>query len=200
MPLPSDDTTPPVMNTYRVSGTICVSRLRIGHPVRPRCSGTGTERTVAGGPDGGGGVRRPRNVSVTRSDWSDMEKTEKVVKSEQEWRAELTPDQYAVLRNAATEPPWAGKYVSEKGDGIYRCAGCGNELFSSETKFESGSGWPSFTDPVFGEAVVAGPGLRRGRRDARGPLARDGAYRGRVRALRRAPRARVRRRPGAERR
>ncbi|MEA2289317.1 MAG: peptide-methionine (R)-S-oxide reductase [Solirubrobacteraceae bacterium] len=82
-----------------------------------------------------------------------MEKTQKVVKSEQEWRAELDADQYAVLRNAATEPPFTGRYVDEKGDGVYRCAGCGNELFSSETKFESGTGWPSFTDPVFGEAV-----------------------------------------------
>jgi peptide-methionine (R)-S-oxide reductase len=82
-----------------------------------------------------------------------MEKTEKVVKSDQEWRELLNPDQYEVLRQAATERPWEGKYVSEKGDGIYRCAGCGNELFSSQTKFESGSGWPSFTDPVFSEAV-----------------------------------------------
>jgi peptide-methionine (R)-S-oxide reductase len=82
-----------------------------------------------------------------------MEKTEKVTKSEQEWRAELDPDQYAVLRNAATEPAFTGKYVQEKGDGIYRCAGCGNELFSSDTKYESHSGWPSFTDPMFSEAV-----------------------------------------------
>ncbi|MEA2324777.1 MAG: peptide-methionine (R)-S-oxide reductase [Solirubrobacteraceae bacterium] len=94
-----------------------------------------------------------RNVSDIRVDRSDMEKTEKVVKSEQEWRAELDADQFAVLRNAATEPPFAGRYVQEKGDGVYRCAGCGNELFSSETKFESGTGWPSFTDPVFGDAV-----------------------------------------------
>jgi peptide-methionine (R)-S-oxide reductase len=82
-----------------------------------------------------------------------MEKTEKVTKSEQEWRAELDPDQYAVLRNAATEPAWTGRYVNQKDDGIYRCAGCGNELFSSDTKYESHSGWPSFTDPMFGEAV-----------------------------------------------
>jgi peptide-methionine (R)-S-oxide reductase len=82
-----------------------------------------------------------------------MEKTEKVVKTDQEWRQLLDADQYEVLREAATEPPWAGKYVSEKGDGIYRCAGCGNELFSSETKFESGSGWPSFFQPVSDEAV-----------------------------------------------
>jgi peptide-methionine (R)-S-oxide reductase len=77
-----------------------------------------------------------------------MEKAEKVVKTEQEWRQLLDPDQYEVLRNAATEPPWAGKYVSEKGDGVYRCAGCGNELFSSDTKFDSGTGWPSFYEPM----------------------------------------------------
>jgi peptide-methionine (R)-S-oxide reductase len=73
--------------------------------------------------------------------------TEQVTKSEQEWRDELSPDQYEVLRNKATERPFTGKYVHVKDDGVYRCAGCGAELFDSETKFESGSGWPSFTDP-----------------------------------------------------
>jgi peptide-methionine (R)-S-oxide reductase len=82
-----------------------------------------------------------------------MEKTEKVIKTDAEWRSELDPDQYAVLREAATEAPWTGRYVSEKGDGVYRCAACGNALFSSGTKFESGTGWPSFTDPMFAEAV-----------------------------------------------
>ena len=82
-----------------------------------------------------------------------MEKTEKIVKSDQEWRSELDPDQYEVLRNAATEPPFTGRYVNEKGDGVYRCAGCGNPLFSSDTKFESGTGWPSFTEPAVAAAV-----------------------------------------------
>ena len=82
-----------------------------------------------------------------------MEQTEKVTKSDQEWREELGPDEFAVLREAATEPPFTGRYVHEKGDGIYRCAGCSAPLFSSETKFESGTGWPSFTDPMFSEAV-----------------------------------------------
>ena len=74
-------------------------------------------------------------------------------KTEQQWRQELDPAAYEVLRHQATERPFTGKYVNEKGDGVYRCAGCGNALFNSDTKFESGSGWPSFTDPMFGEAV-----------------------------------------------
>jgi peptide-methionine (R)-S-oxide reductase len=79
--------------------------------------------------------------------------TEKVVKSDEQWRAELSPDAYRVLRHAATEPPFTGRYVHEKGDGVYRCAACGNALFASDTKFESGTGWPSFTDPMFAQAV-----------------------------------------------
>ena len=78
---------------------------------------------------------------------------EKVLKTEQEWREELAPDQYAVLRQAATEPPHMGRFVHTKDDGVYTCAGCGNELFDSGTKFESGSGWPSFTEPKFAAAV-----------------------------------------------
>jgi peptide-methionine (R)-S-oxide reductase len=74
--------------------------------------------------------------------------TPKIHKSDEEWRSELTEEQYAVLREAATEPPFTGKYVYEKSDGMYRCAACGADLFSSDTKFDSGSGWPSFTDPA----------------------------------------------------
>jgi peptide-methionine (R)-S-oxide reductase len=69
-------------------------------------------------------------------------------KTEQEWQETLTPEQYAVLRGKGTERPFTGKYVHSKQDGIYRCAACGAELFSSDTKFDSGSGWPSFTEPV----------------------------------------------------
>ena len=78
---------------------------------------------------------------------------EKIEKTEDQWREELAPDQYAVLRRAATEPPFTGKYVNEKANGMYTCAGCGAELFSSDTKFDSGSGWPSFTEPAIAEAV-----------------------------------------------
>jgi peptide-methionine (R)-S-oxide reductase len=76
-----------------------------------------------------------------------------ITKSDEEWRAELSPDQYEVLRRSATERPWSGKYVHNHDDGTYRCAGCGAVLFDSATKFESGSGWPSFYQPAVKEAV-----------------------------------------------
>jgi peptide-methionine (R)-S-oxide reductase len=74
--------------------------------------------------------------------------TQRVSKSEREWRDELTPGQYEVLRRKGTEPPFSGRYVFEKADGAYRCAACGAELFTSEAKFDSGTGWPSFTEPT----------------------------------------------------
>ncbi|MGI8750738.1 MAG: peptide-methionine (R)-S-oxide reductase MsrB [Acidimicrobiales bacterium] len=70
-----------------------------------------------------------------------------------EWKAELSPDQYQVLRRAATEPPWVGRYVTNHQDGTYRCAGCTAVLFDADTKFESGSGWPSFYQPAALHAV-----------------------------------------------
>ena len=78
---------------------------------------------------------------------------EKVEKSEQEWKAELTPEQYEILRNKGTEPAFTGEYWDTKEGGIYRCAGCGQELFSSDTKFDSGTGWPSFFDPMDSDKV-----------------------------------------------
>jgi peptide-methionine (R)-S-oxide reductase len=78
---------------------------------------------------------------------------EKVEKSEQEWKAELTPEQYEILRNKGTEPAFTGEYWDTKEGGVYRCAGCGQELFSSDTKFDSGTGWPSFFDPMDSDKV-----------------------------------------------
>jgi peptide-methionine (R)-S-oxide reductase len=77
----------------------------------------------------------------------------KVAKTDAEWREQLTPEQYEILRKAGTEPPFTGEYVYNKDSGTYRCAACGAELFNSDTKFESGTGWPSFTEPAVAEAV-----------------------------------------------
>ena len=77
----------------------------------------------------------------------------KVSKSDTEWREKLDPERFHVLREAGTEPPFTGAYTYSKADGMYRCGACGNELFSSETKFDSGSGWPSFTEPAVADAV-----------------------------------------------
>lgn len=77
----------------------------------------------------------------------------KIIKSDAEWRAELTPEQYAILRQRGTERAFTGIYNDEKSPGTYRCAGCGAELFTSDDKYDSGSGWPSFVSPASNDAV-----------------------------------------------
>lgn len=80
--------------------------------------------------------------------------SEKVTKSLEEWKQQLTPEQFKILREKGTERAFTGKYHDHKGEGIYRCAGCGLDLFSSEAKYDSKSGWPSFTAPVAPENVA----------------------------------------------
>ena len=80
--------------------------------------------------------------------------TPEIQKTDEEWRAELTPEQYEVLRRKGTERAFTGEYNGEKREGMYRCAACDLELFNSGTKFDSGTGWPSFTDPANRENVV----------------------------------------------
>ena len=79
--------------------------------------------------------------------------SEKVVKSADEWREQLTPEQYQVCREKGTERAFTGRYWDTKDAGVYRCTCCGNELFESETKFDSGTGWPSFWEPIAADRV-----------------------------------------------
>jgi peptide-methionine (R)-S-oxide reductase len=79
---------------------------------------------------------------------------EKVVKSEAEWRAQLTPEQYRVTREKGTERAFSGAYHATKAPGVYRCVGCGEALFDADAKFDSGTGWPSFVAPIEEDAVT----------------------------------------------
>lgn len=88
--------------------------------------------------------------------------SEKGIKSDEEWKKHLTPEQYEVLRNKGTEQAFTEKYHNVKDDGMYYCAGCGSQLFSSDAKFDSGTGWPSFSDPVNMEKIELRPDNSRG--------------------------------------
>ena len=85
---------------------------------------------------------------------AEQDPREKVVKSDAEWRGELSPEEYRVARKAGTERPFSGEYWQTKADGVYNCRCCDAPLFHSETKYDSGTGWPSFYEPVTAEAVA----------------------------------------------
>lgn len=79
---------------------------------------------------------------------------EKITKTDEQWREELSEEQYEILRKHGTEAPFTSPYLDDKTPGVFKCAACGAELFPSDTKFDSGTGWPSFTDPMVAEAVT----------------------------------------------
>ena len=109
-----------------------------------------------------------------------VEKVEKVEKSDAEWRAELSPEQYEVLRRKGTERAFTGALLNNKESGMYVCAGCGAPLFSSDTKFESGSGWPSFWEPAEDDRVETHEDTSHGMRRVEVTCASCGGHLGHV--------------------
>jgi len=107
-------------------------------------------------------------------------KVEKIQKTDEEWRAQLTPDQYHITREKGTEPAFTGALYRNHDDGIYRCVACDAELFKSDEKFESGSGWPSFWEPVSPNAVEKHEDNSYGMRRVEVTCARCGSHLGHV--------------------
>ena len=105
---------------------------------------------------------------------------DKIEKTEEEWKSELSPEQYQVCRMKATEPPFTGKYYNSNQPGMYRCVACGNELFDSATKFDSGTGWPSFYKPISEENIEEEDDLSYEMRRTEVMCSRCGAHLGHV--------------------
>lgn len=109
-----------------------------------------------------------------------MTRDKKIIKREEEWRKQLTPEQYQVLREKGTEQAFSGKLWDEHAKGMYTCAACGAPLFSSETKFDSGTGWPSFCAPEASDAVEMVPDTGHGMRRTEALCSRCGGHLGHV--------------------
>jgi peptide-methionine (R)-S-oxide reductase len=105
---------------------------------------------------------------------------EKLQKTEEEWRRELTPEQYHVLRQKGTEPAFTGEYAHSKTEGTYLCAACGQQLFASETKYDSGSGWPSFYQPLAADQIENHEDASHGMRRVEVTCSRCGSHLGHV--------------------
>lgn len=95
-----------------------------------------------------GGLSSPRRAQLKKN------MNEKIEKTDAEWKNELTPEQYHVLREKGTERAFSGQYAATHDEGVFKCAGCGNPLFRAEAKFDSGTGWPSFYEPIAKDAVA----------------------------------------------
>lgn len=113
----------------------------------------GCGKTSASGNQPSDGKSTPGNIKLYSAEKKEYIMSEKVIKTEEEWKKQLTPEEFSVTRKKGTERPFTGKYWDNHDKGIYTCVCCGNDLFDSGTKFESGTGWPSFWAPIAKENV-----------------------------------------------
>ncbi len=128
----------------------------------------------------GGIIMAKETIKVFDAETNTYQETEKVFKTPEEWKKQLTPEQYNVARKAGTERPFTGEYATNHRKGVYKCRGCGLDLFDSATKFESGTGWPSFWQPIAKENVASTVDSKFGMRRVEVHCPRCGAHLGHV--------------------